>query len=81
MTTDESAFRDLLFGYCNEYLAFDLGYQFCRYYEINKAGGSQRATTLILDEDYLRTTCHFLKYKQVSPHALYLLYKSLFLIA
>lgn len=81
LSGDENAFRDLLFGYCNEYLAFDLGFQFCRYYEINKAGGSTRANCLILDEDYLRTTCHFLKYKNVSPHALFLIYKSLFLVS
>jgi hypothetical protein len=79
LSSDEKAFRDLLFGYCNEYLAFDLGFQFCRYYEIGKAGGSARANSLVLDENYIRTACHFLKYKQVSPHALFLLYKSLFL--
>jgi hypothetical protein len=79
VSEDEAAFRDLLFGYCNEYLAFDLGYQFCRYYEIGKRGGSARAEALVLDEDYIRTTCHFLKYKNVSPHALYLIYKSLFI--
>lgn len=79
LSGDEKAFRDLLFGYCNEYLAFDLGFQFCRYYETGKAGGSERANTLVLGEDYLKTTCHFLKYKNVSPHALFLIYKSLFL--
>jgi hypothetical protein len=79
LSEDELAFRDLLFGYCNEYLAFDLGFQFCRYYEIAKKGNSRRADGLILSEDYLRTTCHFLKYKNVSPHALFLIYKSLFM--
>jgi len=78
LSSDEQAFRDLLFGYANEYVAFDLGYQFCRYYELNKAGGSARANSLILTEDCIRTNCHFLKYKQVSPHALYLIFKSLF---
>ena len=79
LTDDEIAFRDLLFGYCNEYIAFELGFEFCRYYETAKKGGSQRASSLVLTEDYLRTACHFLKYKQVSPHAIYLIYKSLFL--
>jgi len=78
LTTDEVAFRDLLFGYCNEYIAFELGFQFCRFYEIGKAPPSERAKHLVLSENYLKTTCHFLKYKQVSPHALYLIYKSLF---
>ena len=79
LSDDEKAFRDLLFGYVNEYIAFDIGFQFCRYYETAKKGGSERATNLILSEDYLRTTCHFLKYKNVSPHALFLIYKSLFM--
>lgn len=79
LSADETAFRDLLFGYCNEYVAFDLGFQLCRYYEMAKKGGSQRASSIVLPEDYLRTACHFLKYKNVSPHALFLIYKSLFL--
>lgn len=78
ITEDEQAFRDLLFGYCNEYLAFDFGFQFCRFYEMNKNGRSPRAEGLALDEDYIRTVCHFLKYKSVSPHAIFLIYKSLF---
>ncbi|HEY7245363.1 MAG TPA: hypothetical protein VH678_15950 [Xanthobacteraceae bacterium] len=80
LSDDEKAFRELLFGYCNEYLAFDLGFQFCRFYEVAKKGGSPRAESLILSDDYLKTTCHFLKYKNVSPHALFLIYKSLFLV-
>lgn len=80
ISADEQAFRDLLFGYCNEYLAFDLGFQFCRFYELAKKGGSVRAGQLVLSEDYIKTACHFLKYKQVSPHALFLVYKSLFLV-
>jgi hypothetical protein len=32
-----------------------------------------------LSVDYYRTVCHFLKYKTVSPHGIFLLYKSLFL--
>jgi len=75
----EARFRELLFGYANEYLAFDFGYQFCSYYEQAKEGGSNRAKNLQLSEDYIRSMCHFLKYKTVSPHALFLIYKSLFL--
>lgn len=78
LAADEKAFRELLFGYANEYLAFDFGYQFCLYYERAKPGGSQRAQNMVLNEDYLRTMCHFLKYKTVSPHAVFLVFKSLF---
>ena len=63
ITDDEQAFRDLLFGYCNEYVAFDFGYQICRYYEIAKQGGSVRAKDIAPSEEYYKTMCHFLKYK------------------
>jgi hypothetical protein len=75
----EQAFRDLLFGYANEYLAFDFGYQICKFYELGKAGGSARASTVVPDVDYYKTMCHFLKYKSVSPHAIFLIYKSVFI--
>lgn len=77
-TLDENElnFRDLLEGHANEYVAFDLGFQFCKFYEISL--GNERAKSLALDEDYVRTTCHFMKYKQVSPHSLFMIYKSLF---
>jgi hypothetical protein len=78
ITDFEKSFRDLLCNYGNEYLAFDLGFQFCKFYEIHKQGGSARAENLKLTRDYYASTCHFLKYKTVSPHAMYLIYKALF---
>lgn len=76
LTNQEIEFRGLLYAYGNEYLAFDFGYQFCRFYELRRG----LADKLVLGPDYLITICHFLKYKTVSPHALYLIYKSLFAI-
>lgn len=78
LTDTETRFRNLLFGYANEYLAFDLGFQICKFYEINKPGSSAHAEGLVLSHDYYQTMCHFLKYKNVSPHAMYLILKSLF---
>lgn len=78
LTDMERKFRDLLFAYHNEYLAFDFGYQICRYHEIAKSGGSSRASSLVPTVDYYTTMCHFLKWKTVSPHAVFLIYKSLF---
>lgn len=72
----ERNFRDLMEGHANEYMAFDIGFQFCKFYEISV--DSKTAEALSLDEDYIRTTCHFMKYKQVSPHSLFMIYKSLF---
>lgn len=78
LTDFERQFRELLFAYGNEYLAFDFGYQICRYHERAKPGGSQRAENLTPSVEFYTTTCHFLKWKTVSPHAVFLIYKSLF---
>jgi len=79
MTQPEKDFRGLLLGYCNEYLAFDFGFQICKYYEVHhKTKASGRAAELLLSQKYYQTTCHFLKYKTASPHALQLNFKSLF---
>jgi len=79
ITDIEHKFRELLFAYGNEYLAFDFGYQICRYHELAQPGGSQRAQTLTPTVEYYTTMCHFLKWKTVSPHAVFLIYKSLFI--
>jgi hypothetical protein len=76
---DEQAFRNLLFGYANEYLAFDLGFQVCKYYELSKREPSERARTVSPTTDYYTIMCHYLKYKTVSPHAMFAIYKSIFL--
>jgi hypothetical protein len=79
MTKHQHDFRELLFGYCNEFLAFDLGYQICRYYEANqKEKPSERARSLLPSPAYCKTVCHFIKFKTVSPDAMHLIYKSLF---
>lgn len=70
--------RELLFNYGTEYFAFDLGYLICRFYETNRSDGKHMSKDFTLDEEYIQTVCCFLKEKNVSPHALYLLYKSLF---
>jgi hypothetical protein len=75
----EKELRGILLGYHNEYLAFDLGYQLCKYYEVKHLDKpSERARDLVLSPDYYQTVCHFMKYKNVSPHALHLIYKSIF---
>lgn len=78
LSNDEIAFRKLLLGYANEYLAFDYGYQICKYYEVGKKGGSAFAENLVLSREFYQTTCQFLKYKNVSPHGVHLIFKSIF---
>ena len=79
LSADEIEFRDLLLGYCNEYIAFDYSFQICKYYELGKVPPSARAAVVAPSREYYQTMCHFLKYKNVSPHAMHLIFKSLFL--
>ncbi|WP_141699306.1 hypothetical protein [Candidatus Thiosymbion oneisti] len=79
LTKDQETLRELLFKYSTEYLAFDLGYQICAFYEKAKAGASGRNQNFAPTTEYVDTVCHFLKFKNISPHALFLIYKSLFL--
>ena len=75
MTDRQKKFRKFLEGYSNEYLAFELGFQFCLRFEIEQK--SPRAG-LRIDDDYIRTICYFMKFKNVSPPSMSLIYKSLF---
>jgi hypothetical protein len=77
LTQDEIAFRNLMLGHCNEYLAFDFGFQIVKFYELSE--GECRAKNLTLSPDYIGRMCHFLKYKHVSPHALHIIFNSLFI--
>ena len=72
-------FRELLNLYGIEYLAFDFAFQICLFYERTKPDRSPRADDLVLSENYIHSMCHFLKCKNVSPHAIFLIFKSIFL--
>jgi hypothetical protein len=74
----EREFRNLILGCCNEYIAFDIGFQLVKLHEIDPSKPASRAATLTLSLDYIQRVCHFMKYKHVSPHALHLIYSSLF---
>lgn len=80
-TSKQAGWRNLLQSYANEYIAFMIGYNIARYYEqsLGTRYDRPRAYDLRLDNDYIEMVCHFLKYKTVSPHALTMVYKSLYL--
>lgn len=78
VTEEEEALRGLLFAYCNEYVSFEVGFHICLFYERARVDGGDTALEVPIDEDYYRTICHFMKYKSVSPHAMFMIYKSLF---
>ncbi len=75
----DNNFRDFLFKYGMEYFAFDLPFNICRFHEIAQPGSSDWAEEIDLPPDYVTTICHFLKTKNVSPHAIFLIFKSLLL--
>ncbi len=79
-TVHESEVRELLRKYGGEFLAFDLGFQICDFYErMNLTNGkTEPPPAFKLDRDYINTMVYFLKTKNVSPHALFLVYKALF---
>jgi hypothetical protein len=74
---EQEEMRAKMFGFWNEYVAFEMGFQFCKFYEVGQAGATRNAS-FAPNMDYYDTMCQFLKYKNVSPHALFLIYKSLF---
>lgn len=73
----ERVLRQRMFGLWNEYIAFEIGLQICKFYEVGQPGAI-RGITFFPATDYYDTMCHFLKLKNVSPHALFLIFKSLF---
>lgn len=76
---DEEELRDLLRKYGNEYMAFDIGLQICQYYELERTDGKGLENPPIITLEYLIDLCHFLKFKHVSPHSIYLIFRSLLL--
>lgn len=77
-TEQEIAEQELLFKYGNQYCAYHLGFRICAYFEANRVDSEIYSSDYDLNHDYKVVVSHFLKTKNVSPHALFLIYKSLF---
>jgi len=73
---DEQKRRNFIVKYGSEYLAFDFGFQICSYYALERTDNPMTAAPE-LSTEYLVDVCHMLKFKHVSPHSMYLIYKSL----
>lgn len=78
LSNEEKEFRELLYAYASEYLAFDFGYQIVKFYENGRCPISESKKSKEDIDNYYYTVCHFMKYKTVSPHAMHLLYASLY---
>ena len=71
--------RELIYEYGRAHHAFMIGYRICYFFERNKKTQNQFINTPP-DEAYLRTVYYVMKYKHVSPHAMGLMYRSLFFV-
>ena len=76
ITKEEDAARDLIFSAGRAYHAFSLGYRICFFFEQNKE--SEIRLPRPINADYIRHISYYMKYKNVSPHAMGLVYRSLF---
>ncbi len=72
-------FHRLIMVAPNEYLAFDLGYRIVLLHECYSQDPPKSESEFALTDDYIVTMVQFLRNKNVSPHALFLIFKSLFL--
>lgn len=79
ISAEKQKSRDFLYNYGRVYHPFMLGYRICWFFEYHKQGAAKRRIPDSLDSDYVHTICYFMKHKSVSPHALGLIYRSLFL--
>ena len=70
--------QQLLFKYANQYCAFDFGFKLCAFFEANRVDSKVYFSEMTLSYDYKQVASHFLKTKNVSPHALFLIYKGVF---
>lgn len=73
---DPSPTQERFVEFANELSSFFLGFHFCLRYEFDERRWDLE--TGHLDDDYVATIATLLKRKNVSPHAMYLIYKSLF---
>jgi hypothetical protein len=83
--TDANDDQKFFLRYGNELCALLIGFQVCFFYEVGRRRGVQPVHALDLRRYSLprQTIADFvmiLKHKNMSPHALYLMYKSLFTI-
>lgn len=65
--------------YGSQLTSFMIGFELCAYATANAEGSTFYKDDFKLSDDYTHVVSHFLKSKDVSPHSMFLIYKSLFL--
>ena len=76
---NERKLRDILDPYGGEYLSFNFGFEICQHYELNKECRAHKDLKIAITDEYIIDACHMLKFKNVSPHSIYMIYRTLFL--
>ncbi len=79
--------KEFMALYGREYLAFDLGYRAAQLYECKLHNRDLPAASFPLSSslsdvpkrDFIESTCHVMKTKMLSPHALLVILKAIFL--
>ena len=63
--------------YGSEALAFDLGISICVFFEIHQKGNHNRMVP-DFSSDYVKAISYFMKFKNISPHSMGMIFRSLF---
>jgi hypothetical protein len=72
---DERRARELILSYGSEFIAFDFGFRLCYYSESERTDRKESMRELNLPKHYILDICHMLKFKNFSPHCLFLICK------
>ena len=78
LSPEQQKLRDIIKDYGNAYLAFMLGYRACEFFQKNSKEVKKLPSNI--DEDYIETVCYLMKYKSISPHAMGMIFRSLFFV-
>lgn len=72
--------RGIFEKYDRVFLPFAFGYRICYFFESNKETDDGKEPRLpVLDTKYIEAQCYVMKYKNISPHAMGMVYRALFL--
>ena len=71
--------RKFFIDYGHVFQAFNMGYEICLYFERHRIPVIQNPPRDV-DKDYVQTVCYLMKYKNISPHAMGFIYRSLFFV-
>lgn len=75
---EQEMFKKRIIDYGHVHMAFMLGYKACLKFAGPNIPASKSPSEL--DADYIETVSYLMKYKSISPHAMGMIYRSLFFV-